>query len=146
MMTPLAATLPATVRFVEPWSDEDRAQVIAALTPLIPALTVPWTLTYEHDPTATTRTLAVIPHAYSAAVERDGLAHTVISRSWDLPMFLRQLAATSGRRVPVFPFLFPARISLQSARMCMVKPVPTSEQSARATHAHGSQSIAFPFA
>lgn len=93
MMTPITATLPATVQFVGPWTDADRAQVVTTLTPLIPALTVPWVLTYEHDATATTRTLAVIPQAYSAAVERDGEAQRVLSRRWDLGMFLRQLAA-----------------------------------------------------
>ncbi|HEY0607771.1 MAG TPA: hypothetical protein VGD58_32955 [Herpetosiphonaceae bacterium] len=92
-MTPPISSLPATVRFAGPWSEEDRAQVITTLTPLIPALSVPWLLTYEHDATATARTRAVIAHAYSATVERDGEAQPVLSRCWDLGMYLRQLAA-----------------------------------------------------
>jgi hypothetical protein len=84
--------LPATVRFVGPWSDADRAQVITTLTPLIACLTVPWTLTYECDEVGTGRHRTMV-HAYSAAVEREGEAQRVISRCWDFGMFLRQLAA-----------------------------------------------------
>ncbi|HEY0739284.1 MAG TPA: hypothetical protein VGD69_30460 [Herpetosiphonaceae bacterium] len=85
-------TLPATVQFVGPWCDEDRAQVITTLTPLIPALTLPWLLTYEREALVLGKR-AALGHAYSAAVERDGQAQPVLSRSWDLPMFCRQLAA-----------------------------------------------------
>ena len=84
--------LPATVRLVGPWSETDQAQVSATLTPLLDRLAEPWTLTYERDEAGTGRHRTLM-HAYSAAVERDGQAQQVITRCWDLPMFLRQLAA-----------------------------------------------------
>lgn len=86
------SALPATVQFVGPWSDEDRAQVIATLTPLIPALSAPWKIIYERDEIGTGRRRATV-HAYSAAVERSDEAPPDISRCWELGMFLRQLAA-----------------------------------------------------
>ena len=92
MIPPIAATLPATVQFVGPWTEEARAQVITTLTPLIPALPAPWTLTYERD-TLGTGKYAATAEGYSAAVERDCAAQRVIARCWDLGMYLRQLAA-----------------------------------------------------
>lgn len=104
MITPPAPTLPATVQFVGPWTEEARAQVIATLTPWIPVLSAPWTLTYERD-TLGTGKRAATAEGYSATVERDGAAQRVIARCWELGMFLRQLAAhvraqAEGRAAP----------------------------------------------